>query len=140
MPSTGTIDGAPYHLTVYRSGQEVALDEGDHRELFSLVAGRFRCVKGLADRVVHAPGPLALVGGYPVRFGNGGVAVDLPTGLSLEAAIEINRRCQRYDGIEGVDASGPVHLAGRFRKRPGPARTQGNRPRASGRVDCPSSR
>jgi hypothetical protein len=130
MPSTGATDGAPYHLAVYRRGKEVALDEGDHREIFSLVAGRFRRVKGLAgqsvtassatavlralahprDHVVHAPGPLGLVGGYPVRFGNGGIAVDLPTGLSLDAAIEINRRCQKYDGIEDIDASGTVHF------------------------------
>lgn len=130
MPSSGTTDGAPYHLTVYRRGKEVALDEGDHREIFSLVAGRFRRVKGLAgqsvtassatavlralahprDRVVHAPGPLGLVGGYPVRFGNEGIAVDLPTGLSLDAAIEINRRCQAYDGIADIDASGTVHF------------------------------
>ena len=130
MPSSGTTDGAPYHLTVYRDGKEVALDEGDHREIFALVAGRFRRVKGLAgqsvtassatavlnaladggDRVVHAPGPLGLVGGYPVRFGNDGIAVDLPTGLSLEAAIAINRRCQTYDGIEDIDASGTVHF------------------------------
>ncbi|HSE76161.1 MAG TPA: hypothetical protein VLB05_16700 [Dongiaceae bacterium] len=130
MPSSGTTDGAPYHLTVYRRGKEVALDEGDHREIFSSVAGRFRRVKGLAgqsvtassatavlralahprDRVVHAPGPLGLVGGYPVRFGNEGIAVDLPTGLSLDAAIEINRRCQAYDGIADIDASGTVHF------------------------------
>jgi hypothetical protein len=60
--------------------------------------------------VVHAPGPLGLVGGYPVRFGDGGIAADLPTGLSLEAAIEINRRCQTYDGIADVDARGTVHF------------------------------
>ncbi len=130
MPSTGVTDGAPYHLTVYRCGREVALDESDRREIFALVAGRFRRVKGLAgqsvtassatavlraladpaDQVVHAPGPRGLVGGYPVRFGEAGIAVDLPTGLSLDAAIEINRRCQRYDGIAEIDAAGTVHF------------------------------
>jgi hypothetical protein len=130
MPSTGATDGAPYHLSVYQRGKEVALDEGDHNEIFQLVAGRFRRVKGLAGQsvtassatavlralvnreecVVHAPGPLGLVGGYPVRFGEGRIAVDLPSGLALEAAIDINRRCQKYDGIEDIDARGTVHF------------------------------
>lgn len=69
-----------------------------------------RALANGSDQVVHAPGPLGLVGGYPVRFGNDGIAVDLPTGLSLEAAIEINRRCQTYDGIADIDASGTVHF------------------------------
>lgn len=130
MPSTGRTDGAPYHLSVYRRGKEVALDAGDHNEIFQLVAGRFRRVKGLAGQsvtassatailralvnreacVVHAPGPLGLVGGYPVRFGERRIAIDLPSGLALEAAIDINRRCQTYDGIDDIDARGTVHF------------------------------
>lgn len=130
MPSTGGTDGAPYHLTIYRRGEEVPTDRADHQEIFSLVAGRFRRVKGLAGqsvtassatavlraiadgtgRTVHAPGPLGLVGGYPVKFGQRGVEIDLPNGLALQAAIEVNRRCQRFDGIEDVDAAGTVHF------------------------------
>ena len=130
MPSTGGTDGAPYHLTVYRSGREVPTDKLDHEELFSLVAGRFRRVKGLAgqsvtassatavlraiaddaDRVVHAPGPLGLVGGYPVRLRRSSISVELPMELTLEAAVEINRECQRFDGIEDVDLAGTIHF------------------------------
>jgi hypothetical protein len=130
MPSTGGTDGAPYHLTVYRLGKEVPTDEGDHEEIFSLVAGRFRRVKGLAgqsvtassatavlraiadggNRVVHAPGPLGLAGGYPVRFGRSQISVDLPNGLALESAIDVNRRCQKFDGIEDIDDAGTVHF------------------------------
>ncbi|MEN3376960.1 MAG: hypothetical protein V7604_2315 [Hyphomicrobiales bacterium] len=130
MPSTGSTEGAPYHLTIYHKGREVPADSLDHRAIFALVADRFRRVKGLpgqsvtassatavlraladrATRVVHAPGPLGLVGGYPVRFADRSAEIALPPGLSLEAAIDINRRCQRFDGVERVDADGTVHF------------------------------
>lgn len=130
MPSTGGTDGAPYHLTVYANGLEVPREEIDHGALFSLIAGRFRRVKGLAGQsvtassatamllalarrsgdVVHAPGPLGLVGGYPVRISPDGLLVDLPAKLSLDDAIAINRDCQRYDGIESVDDDGTVRF------------------------------
>lgn len=130
MPSTGGTDGAPYHLSILYRGREVPTDELDHSEIFALVAGRFRRIKGLAGqavtassatavlraiaddsgRVVHAPGPLGLVGGYPVTLARNAVSVALPSGLSLDAAIELNRECQRFDGIEDVDSAGTVHF------------------------------
>lgn len=130
MPSTGGTGGAPYHLSIFQAGREVSTDRLDHNEIFSLVAGRFRRIKGLAGqsvtassatavlraiaddtgRVVHAPGPLGLVGGYPVKLERSSISVALPSGLSLEAAIEINRDCQKFDGIEDVDAAGTVHF------------------------------
>lgn len=133
MPSTGETDGAPYHLTIYANGLEVPRSEIDHDVLFSLVAGRFRRLKGLAGQsvtassatamllalanragqVVHAPGPLGLVGGYPVRVSPTGLLIDLPSKLTLEDAIDINRQCQRFDGIESVDDDGTVRFTGR---------------------------
>jgi hypothetical protein len=130
MPSTGGTDGAPYHLSIYANGLEVPREDIDHAELFSLVAGRFRRVKGLAGQsvtassatamllalarrkgeVVHAPGPLGLVGGYPVRVSADGLLVDLPAKLTLDDAIAVNRECQRYDGIESVDDDGTVRF------------------------------
>lgn len=128
MPSTGSTDGAPYHLTIYADGKEVGQDRLSHEEVFKHVAGRFRRVKGLAgqsvtassatsvllafaegrERVVHAPGPLGLVGGYAVRIAPDGLSLALPEGLSAERAIEINSQCQRYDGIAGIDTDGTV--------------------------------
>ncbi|WP_292231825.1 hypothetical protein [Mesorhizobium sp.] len=132
MPSTGSTDGAPYHLTIYRNGQEVKPQELRHEEIFANVAGRFRRVKGLAgqsvtassatailrafadhlERVVHAPGPLGLVGGYPVRIAPTGISIELPQGLSLDDAVEINSQCQKYDGIEAVESDGTVRFTG----------------------------
>ena len=140
MPSTGGTDGAPYHLTVYANGLEVPRAEIDHDTLFSLVAGRYRRIKGLpgqsvtassatamllalakrSGQVVHAPGPLGLVGGYPVCISPMGLLVDLPAKLTLDEAIDINRQCQRFDGIESVDDDGTVrfteHAAGVMRE------------------------
>ena len=130
MPSTGTTDGAPYHLTIYRDGRSIGSDELSHQAIFQGVAGRFRRVKGLAgqsvtassatavlraladgvDRIVHAPGPLGLVGGYPVRITPQGVSIALPDGLSLGEAVAINEQCQRYDGIEAVESDGTVRF------------------------------
>lgn len=130
MPSTGSSDGAPYHLTIYVDGEEVPTTAAEHEEIFANVAGRFRRIKGLAgqsvtassatailraiadrsEQVVHAPGPLGLVGGYPVKITPSGLSVALPADLSLEGAIEVNRQCQKYDGIESVDADGTVRF------------------------------
>lgn len=109
---------------------EVPAGEIDHDALFKSVASRFRRVKGLAGQsvtassatamllalanpaghVVHAPGPLGLVGGYPVRIAKAGLLVDLPGKLTLDEAIDINCRCQHYDGIESVDDDGTVRF------------------------------
>ncbi|WP_275448587.1 saccharopine dehydrogenase NADP-binding domain-containing protein [Mesorhizobium retamae] len=130
MPSTGGTDGAPYHLTFYRDGEELPADALDHGEVFTTIAGRFRRVKGLAgqsvtassatavlrtladgiERVVHAPGPLGLVGGYPVRLSPDGASIELPQGLSLQQAVAINRACQKFDGIEDVDSDGTIRF------------------------------
>lgn len=130
MPSTGSANGAPYHLSVYRDGQRISPEELSHDEIFATVAGRFRRVRGIAGQavtassatavlraladdvegVVHAPGPLGLVGGYPVKTAPRGISIDLPEGLSLEDAVEINRQCQRYDGIDEVESDGTVRF------------------------------
>ncbi|MER9176963.1 hypothetical protein NKH72_25800 [Mesorhizobium sp. M0955] len=130
MPRTGSTDGAPYHLAIYRNSQRIRPEELGPDEIFANVAARFRRVEGLAgqavtassatdvlraladrvERVVHAPGPLGLVGGYPVRIAPTGISIDLPEGLSLDDAVEINRECQKYDGIEAVESDGTVRF------------------------------
>ncbi|PBB95658.1 hypothetical protein [Mesorhizobium sp. WSM3862] len=127
---TGSTNGAPYHLTIYRDCQKTRPEEVDHDLIFANVVERFRRVGGIegnsvtassatavlraladrVERVVHAPGPLGLVGGYPVRVAPRGISIDLPEGLSLDDAVEINRKCQKYDGIEAVESDGTVRF------------------------------
>lgn len=61
-----------------------------------------------SDVHTHAPGPLGLPGGYPVRLLDSHVHLDLPDGVSLSDAVAINNQGGRYDGIETIAADGTV--------------------------------
>jgi len=63
-------------------------------------------IKALLNRskvFTHAPGPLGLVGGYPVTISEGHVTVCLPETLPLSDAIQWNREGSRLDGVEVID-------------------------------------
>ena len=62
------------------------------------------------------PAPAGLPGGYPVRIVDGSVALDLPPGVTLAAAISFNERMGRGDGVERVDDDGTVHFTARCRE------------------------
>lgn len=64
-------------------------------------------------KLVHAPGPTGLPGGYPVRVSKEGVQIELPAGISLDEAISINTTAQQFDGIERIDPDGTVHFVER---------------------------
>lgn len=130
ISSHGHPGGAPTALRIRLndSGAEVGLDSA---VLFEAVNGPFRRVRGidgqivaasataamadavLADtvRAMHAPGVAGLPGGYPVRVGNGAVALDLPEGMSQEEAVAINRAGQRLEGIDAIEADGTIRFA-----------------------------
>ncbi|WP_298817988.1 hypothetical protein [uncultured Roseibium sp.] len=129
MPTVGHTSGAPFHLHAAHDGQDIA-SEFDAGRVFELVATKFRRVKGLAGQAVtassathvldailngggtagHAPGPMGLLGGYPVYLDEDGATLNLPEGLSAEEAEAINRKGQKWDGIEEIDANGNVHF------------------------------
>jgi hypothetical protein len=56
----------------------------------------------------HVPAPGGRPGGYPVRLGAGRVALDLPAGMSEAAAVELNARAARWDGLERVEGDGTI--------------------------------
>lgn len=58
----------------------------------------------------HVPGPGGLPGGYPVMAGPDGVALDLPPGLSRDAAVAWNDRYERESGL--VVEDGRVRYTG----------------------------
>ena len=47
----------------------------------------------------HVPGPHGLPGGYPVRWRDGALSLDLPPGLSREAAIAWNAQFEATSGL-----------------------------------------
>ena len=56
----------------------------------------------------HAPGPIGLPGGYPVRLSAKGVEVVLPEEITLEEAIKINLNALKFEGIEEIKDDGTL--------------------------------
>jgi hypothetical protein len=64
----------------------------------------------------HAPGPKGLPGGYPVRVSGNRLSLDLPAGMSQDAAIRWNAAHEESSGLI-VDAEGRARYTGRLRER-----------------------
>jgi hypothetical protein len=62
----------------------------------------------------HVPGPHGLPGGYPVRLSAGGLALDLPPGLTRTEAIAWNLRYEQESGL--VVENGRAVYTGRLRE------------------------
>ena len=67
------------------------------------------------DWAGHAPGPNGLPGGYPVRWHNGEVALDLPSGLSADAAVYWNASFEAENGL--IIDNGRARYTGRLYDR-----------------------
>ncbi|KAB2847024.1 MAG: hypothetical protein F9K44_14285 [Hyphomicrobiaceae bacterium] len=64
----------------------------------------------------HAPGPLGLPGGYPVRLDQDGLKLDLPPGLSREEAVAWNASFEEKNGLV-VEADGRARYTGKLAAR-----------------------
>lgn len=64
----------------------------------------------------HAPGPLGLPGGYPVRLHEGALTLDLPPGLSEHEAVAWNQSFEERNGLI-VTHDGRVRYMGRLHER-----------------------
>jgi hypothetical protein len=55
----------------------------------------------VADRLFSGsvPGPLGEIGGYPVTVARGAITIDLPTGVSMTDARDINARAALREGV-----------------------------------------
>jgi hypothetical protein len=130
VPRTGEPGGAPYRIGVLQNGEDVT-HRVDVAGLLEAVASRYRRLGGMRGavltsasavtviealasaepRLVHAPGPAALIGGYPVAVSAKGVDVRLPDGLSLEQAVDINKQALWHDGIAEIREDGSVRYS-----------------------------
>ncbi|WP_291296826.1 hypothetical protein [Elioraea sp.] len=59
----------------------------------------------------HAPGALGLPGGYPVRWAEGALSLDLPPGLSQDEAVAWNQSFEQRNGLL-VSADGKATYTG----------------------------
>lgn len=64
----------------------------------------------------HLPGPNGLPGGYPVKFNDGRVELDLPVALTRDEAIAWNRRYEEESGLV-VAPDGRAAYTGILRER-----------------------
>ncbi len=58
--------------------------------------------------LTHVTAPMGRPGGYPALVGSGRIELRLPATLDEQAAIAINDRAARFDGIERIESDGTV--------------------------------
>lgn len=128
----GDPGSAPYHLSASSWGEDIShlLSEVEIFKSFTSHLKRTRGIQGQImaassaasvaksiarqdGTLIHVPGPLGLVGGYPVRIIGGSIRLDLPNSLNIERAIEINELAQINEGISKIDDDGTVHFCSR---------------------------
>ncbi|MFF4306855.1 saccharopine dehydrogenase NADP-binding domain-containing protein [Streptomyces sp. NPDC001601] len=130
VPRTGDAGDAPYRISVLENGSDVT-ERVNVGSLLQAVATRYRRLGGVRGavltaasavtviealtstepRLVHAPGPNALIGGYPVAVSAKGLDIQLPDGLSLTHALDINKKALWHDGIAEIRDDGSVRYS-----------------------------
>jgi hypothetical protein len=106
------IDDVQARFAALRLTPEPALEVSGSASVPLLVAMATRGITLSA----HAPGPLGLPGGYPVRWHEGVLSLDLPPGLDAEAAIAWNQAFEERNGLI-VTGDGRVRYTGLLRER-----------------------
>jgi hypothetical protein len=64
---------------------------------------------GGADTYTSMPGPLGMLGGYPVKISNQKIELDLPPSITLEEAVKFNQLSNPIIGVERIDTDGTVY-------------------------------
>jgi hypothetical protein len=134
FPETQTVRVVAHHrhLGELSIGDEqdppVVYADGKRASL-TAVAGALRGIRGMelswvtgasvsrligalvADRpfLGSVPGPLGEIGGYPVTVARGAITIDLPTGVSMTDARDINTRAALREGV--VVQDGAAHFS-----------------------------
>ncbi|MCC5036612.1 hypothetical protein DMH02_026435 [Streptomyces sp. WAC 00631] len=130
LPRLGHSGGAPYAMSVLAGGKDVtaSLDTAqvaaraaaDHTRHGGPLGGMLTAASAITvldgllgeeERLVHAPGPLGLPGGYPLMASERGVTLALPEGMSEQTARRINEEGLAHDGIAGIEPDGTVRFA-----------------------------
>jgi len=118
FPIRASIDGHPldedfdWTAAFARVPQDARIP-GAAAATWIVAASAIRTLMAVLDpvgRLIHAPGPLGLVGGYPLTVGDEGIALALPSGVDRETAIAANWTAQRAEGIDGIEADGTIRL------------------------------
>lgn len=109
----GDVSGQVEHAALFAAVPDVARIPGAAAATWIVAASAIRTVMALLEpvgRVVHAPGPLGLVGGYPLQVGEEGIVLALPAGVGRDRALAVNWEAQRAEGIEAIEPDGTIVL------------------------------
>jgi len=125
----GNSGGAPFYLKVMVDDKDVTRNTSPEKFLADLsrcgkrpggiqahpvvAASSCKTIMGITfdtHELGHAPGPMGLPGGYPVKLSRTGAEPFMPEGINLEKAIDINNRAQVYDGVASIEKDGSVIL------------------------------
>lgn len=124
----GSGHDAPFYLRVYVGQEDVTEKLGDMVQFIAEIAkrgirpggrhGQFVVAASFlkntlaiyydTGEIIHAPGPLGLEGGYPVRLSRAGAEVVPPKGMTLEQARDLNLKAQQFEGIQEIKDNGDV--------------------------------
>ncbi len=118
FPVRVTVDGREVTQDIdwsetFASVPDVARIPGAAAATWIVAASAIRTLMALlepAGQLIHAPGPLGLVGGYPLRVDGKGIALALPPGVDRAAALACNWTAQRAEGIETIEPDGTIRL------------------------------
>ena len=124
----GSLEDVPYYLKVIVDGTDVseefdlasAIEQSDipfpvrpnEPEISTITgASSAKIVGALLDNTgekAHVPGPNGLPGGFPVRIHSAGATVVLPDDISTEAAVDICREGNQFNGIKRIKGDGTI--------------------------------
>jgi hypothetical protein len=68
------------------------------------------------NQQTHAPGPLGLPGGYPIKLNKNGAKITLPYTVTIEEAIQTNEQALLGDGIEQIKKDGTIIFTDRCQR------------------------
>jgi hypothetical protein len=93
---------------LFRAPLSLPVGRDTHELTAAATAHAVRALLSDEPVATHAPAPGGRPGGYPVRLSRGSIELDLPDWLDESAAVDVNERAARWDGIERIEPDGTV--------------------------------
>lgn len=123
----GDSGGLPYILKIHHKGKDITdkleikellLDVGKYLSHFTIHhLGFIAACSGVKNALAilnntgqhtHAPGPLGLPGGYPIKLSTKGAEITLPQEVSIDEAVKTNEQALLGDGIKQIKKDGAI--------------------------------
>jgi len=93
---------------LFRAPLALPVGRATHELTAAATAHAVRALLSEEPVATHAPAPAGRPGGYPVRVSRTSIELDLPDWLDEAAAVDLNERAARWDGIERIEPDGTI--------------------------------